>query len=73
MSQTVHLDSFSQQHNIIKASIIPGIIMDFFFPQLRDYTYPKPLQGKRPLICLTQSFTLQGSESFFLFEDTSVH
>ena len=32
MSQTVHLDSFSQQHNIIKASIIPGIIMDFFFP-----------------------------------------
>lgn len=32
MSQTIYLESFGQQQKIIKASIIPGIIMDFFFP-----------------------------------------
>lgn len=31
MSWTIYLESFSQQQKIIKASIIPRIIMDFFF------------------------------------------
>lgn len=30
MSWTVYLESFSQKQKIIKASIIPRIIMDFF-------------------------------------------
>ena len=30
MSQTIYLESFGQQQKLIKASIIPGIIMDFF-------------------------------------------
>lgn len=30
MSQTIYLESFGQQQKIIKASIIPGITMDFF-------------------------------------------
>ena len=48
MSQTVHLDSFSQQHKIIKASLIPGIMMDFFFPLSFANSNDLSNQGFRP-------------------------